>query len=562
MNKLETKTLLQMFESGRNNVANHVDEINNLNVFPVPDGDTGSNMSSTITIAFEKIKSLPSSTPAYRLCKVFAKESLLGARGNSGVILSQIFKGFAAPMKTKETLSAQDIIEALAQAKISAYESVIKPIEGTILTVIKDIALGTKKLNTNNLTIVELFHHIVKIGNKSLDNTPNLLPILKEVNVVDSGGKGLMVFFEGMLSGLEGKVIKEDADKSNVSSSTFIMKKEIFDGEFGFCTEFIINLDIKKEDKKPYLLSFKQKPFNKKEFLQAIKKMGATSEVVVRDEEILKVHCHILTPIKLLSYAEKFGVIFKIKVENMNQQAITNKANPNAKNNDSPLITNKLSKGSVGIISCNNGQGIIEDIKSYGAHFIIEGGQTMNPSAGDFAKAIKALDSKEIIILPNNSNVILSATQAAKTTKNKKVVVLPTKTQIQGMVAMIQYNHEGTLQENVEEMKEAISEVKSIAITQATRNARINKVKIKKGDYMAILNGKIVLTHKSKIQVAINVLKKNMDEMSEIVTIYTGLDASLADGEEILSTIEGEQDVEAIAKNGGQPTYDFLISIE
>ena len=560
MNELNTKTLLQMFESGRNNIVNYIDEINNLNVFPVPDGDTGSNMSSTIITAFQKIKSLPTSTPASKLCNIFAKESLLGARGNSGVILSQIFKGFAIPMKNKDTLLVQDIIDALQQAKISAYESVIKPIEGTILTVIKDIALGVKTLDAKNVTMIELFHHIVEIGNKSLDNTPNLLPILKEVNVVDSGGKGLMVFFEGMLSGIEGKIIKEMINKSNVSSSTFLMKKEIFDGEFGFCTEFIINLNA-KEEKKSHILSFKPKPFAKDEFLQTIKKMGATSEVVVRDDEILKVHCHILTPIKLLAYAEKFGEIFKIKVENMNQQASTNKVNPNA-NNKNTLISNKLSKGVVGIISCNNGQGIIEDIKNYGAHFIIEGGQTMNPSAGDFAEAIKTLDFKEIIILPNNSNVILSATQAAKTSKNKKVIVLPTKTQIQGMIAMIQYNHEGTLEENIEEMKEAISEVKSIAITKATRNAKINKVKIKEGDYIAILDGKIVLTNKSKIQAAINVLKKNMDEMSEIVTIYTGLDASPADGEEILSTIEGECDVEAIVKNGGQPTYDFLISIE
>jgi DAK2 domain fusion protein YloV len=368
-----------------------------------------------------------------------------------------------------------------------------------------------------------------------------------------------------MFSALEGKIIEPQADHSNNATSKFLMKKEVFDGEFGFCTEFIINIPTKnpKNDKKMTLKNLpilKTKVFDKKDFMQSLKKLGASSEVVVRDGEILKVHCHVPNPVKVLSLAQKFGEFYKIKVENMNQQASTNDVNPDSTQNQNEKISNEKIK--VAVISCNNGQGIIEDIKGYGAHFIIEGGQTMNPSAGDFAMAINALNSKEIIILPNNSNVILAARQAAKTTKGKKVVVLPTKTQIQGMVAMIQYNHEENLKENLDEMKEAISEVQSIAITKAIRTTKINKVKIKDGDYMGILDGKIILTNKSKIKTAVELIKKKVNDMSEIVTIYVGMDASIGDGKEIATIIEGECDIEVILKNGGQPTYDFLISIE
>lgn len=559
MTKLDTKILLKMLESAKNNMSNEMELINNLNVFPVPDGDTGSNMSSTLTAAFDKVKSFSHDKSASALWDVFAKESLLGARGNSGVILSQIFKGFTVGIKGKKTLVIDDIVKALKCARETAYKSVIKPVEGTILTVIKDTSIAVTKLKKDNLSMVQFFEALVASANKSLDNTPNLLPILKEVGVVDSGGKGLVVIFEGMLAAIKGKVIESKTEDSNTKTSIFLMKKEVFDGEFGFCTEFIINIPTKntKNEKKNALQLLKSKPFNKKHFMDFLKKQHSSSEVVVRDDEILKVHCHVGNPIKVLTHVQRFGEFIKVKVENMNTQASSNSVNPNNTN-----VGANITDAKIAIISCNNGQGIIEDIKNYGAHFIIEGGQTMNPSAGDFVSAIKTLNAKEIIILPNNSNVILAAKQAAKTTKGKKVTVLPTKTQIQGMVAMIQYNNEESLKDNLSEMKEAISEVKSISIAKAIRTTRINKVKIKNGEYMGILDGKIILCNKSKVKAAIELIKKNVNEMSEIITIYVGMDASIGDGKEISTVIEGECDIEVIIKNGGQPTYEFLISIE
>ena len=415
------------------------------------------------------------------------------------------------------------------------------------------------KIKDKEIEFDVFFPEFIKEINRSLENTPNLLPLLKELNVIDSGAKGLVVIFEGMVSAFNGKIIPIQQEESKTSKSNFLMSQEIFEGEFGFCTEFILLLPHPKNTHPKNNAFFKAKPFNKESFLSAIKKMQVTSEVVVLDEEILKVHCHIFDPFKLLAYAKKFGEFYKVKIENMNEQTSANSMNT-SNNSIIPIDPNK--KVQIAIISCNNGQGIINDVKLYGAHFIIEGGQTMNPSAGDFVSAINTLNAKEIIIFPNNSNVILAAKQAAKITKDKKVVVLPTKTQIEGISAMIHYNDEESLKDNISEMKSAISEVRSIAITKAIRNTKINKIKIKENNYIAILDGKIVSTNKSRVKIAIDLIKKEIDDMSGIITIYIGGDASMGDAKEISSTIESECDIEVVIKNGMQPTYDFLISIE
>ena len=550
MKTINSAIFINMLESANNNLSNNVNLINNLNVFPVPDGDTGSNMFATFSSAYEKIKDISTKKPISKLLKYFSKELLLSARGNSGVILSQIFKGFLLGIKETSDLNVEQFILGLEGAYKTSYKSVIKPVEGTILTVIKDSAIITKKIKNKHISFNDFFKDFSKMINESLENTPNLLPILKELNVIDSGAKGLVTIFEGMISAFNGEIISIKKEESNSLKSNFLMSQEIFDGEFGFCTEFILLIPKENPSHSKSSGFFKVKPFDKEIFLDAIKKMHATSEVVVFDENILKVHCHIIDPFKLLTYAKKFGDFYKVKIDNMNEQTNLNSMNVNNGNVQ------------IAIISCNNGQGIINDVKSYGAHFIIEGGQTMNPSAGDFVSAINTLGAKEIIIFPNNSNVILAAKQAAKISKDKKVVVIPTKTQIEGISAMIHYNDEESLQDNILEMESAISEVKSIAITKAIRNTKINKIKIKEGNYIAILDGKIVSTNKSKVKIAIDLIKKEIDDMSGIITIYIGGDASIGDAKEISTTIESECDIEVIIKNGLQPTYDFLISIE
>ena len=559
MKTINTTIFLKMLESANNNLSNNVNLMNNLNVFPVPDGDTGSNMFATFSSAFGKIRNISSKESISKLFKYFSKELLLSARGNSGVILSQIFKGFSLGIKDTNDLNVAQFILGLEGAYKTSYKSVIKPVEGTILTVIKDSSVITKKIKDKGIKFDDFFKDFSKIINESLENTPNLLPILKELNVIDSGAKGLVVIFEGMISAFNGKIIPIKKEESNSLKSNFLMSQEIFNGEFGFCTEFILLIPKENSTHSKGNNFFKAKPFDKQTFLDAIKKMHATSEVVVFDEDILKVHCHIVDPFKLLAYAKKFGEFYKVKIDNMNEQTSLNSMNANNNHN---IQTNTDKNIQIGIISCNNGQGIINDVKSYGAHFIIEGGQTMNPSAGDFVSAINTLNAKEIIIFPNNSNVILAAKQAAKISKDKKVVVLPTKTQIEGISAMIHYNDEESLQDNISEMESAISEVKSIAITKAIRNTKINKIKIKQSNYIAILDGKIVSTNESRVKIAIDLIKKEIDDMSGIITIYIGGDASIGDAKEISTTIESECDIEVVIKNGLQPTYDFLISIE
>lgn len=542
MKKLDGIKLKEILESGANAMSNNIQRIDALNVFPVPDGDTGSNMGATTTSAIDTIKNIKDNKISTISAK-FARGMLLGARGNSGVILSQIFKGLSVGFADKEEATTFDIVEAFKLAKEYGYKSVMKPIEGTILTVISDTAKELEEKVTPSHTIEELFEIAVKASRKSTDNTPNLLPVLKEVGVTDSGGEGLFLILEGMLLALKGKpvVLSKQQVTTEASAFDFFSGEEDFNGEFGYCTEFIVELKAHKH-------------FKKDKFELALDKMS-NSIIVVHDEDILKVHLHTLYPGKVLNFAQKFGEFLKIKSENMTLQA--NESTATKKTED-----DKAEEINIGIISCHIGSGIIDEAKELGATFIIEGGQTMNPSAQDFMKAIESINSNNIIILPNNSNVILAAQQVAKTIKNKNILIIPTKTQMQGLTALMHFDKDGSLEDNKKEMNDAIEEVKTGQITIASRNTSIEGVKVKKDEYLAIAERKILKSTPSKVESAIFVAKKLIDDETEIVTIYYGDDATKTDAEEVSSFIETHYDVQVEIKSGKQPVYNFLISFE
>ena len=540
MKTLNGKQFIDIMQSGVNAMSNNIERIDALNVFPVPDGDTGSNMGATAIAAYKEIVSLDESNIGIVTAK-FARGMLLGARGNSGVILSQIFKGFSVALVDKKTANAFDIVASFKEASVYGYKSVMTPVEGTILTVIRMIAENLEKTITPSMSITEVFEYATKFAREACDITPTLLPVLKEVGVTDSGGEGLFLIIEGMSLALKGNPIKVEKQVS-VDTSSFFDSDEVFDGEFGYCTEFIVELKQKNS-------------FNKEKFEVALAKLGS-SIVVVNDEEILKVHIHTLTPGKLFTFAQKFGEFIRLKSENMTLQANESLGKKTAH------IEPTNERLNIAIISCNIGNGIISDMRDLGVDFVIEGGQTMNPSASDFIEAIKKLNTDKIIILPNNSNIILAAQQVAQTVTDKEIIIVPTKTQLQGLSALMNFNRESTLDENRTEMLEAIEAVGTGQITKASRTTKIEGVSVKEGEYLAIADKKILMSTKSSVAAAIEVSKELIDEDTEIVTIYYGDDSTVTDAEELSSYIETHFDVDVEIKDGAQPVYNFLIGYE
>ncbi len=529
--------------SGVNAMKNNTERINALNVFPVPDGDTGSNMSATSEYAANEIIKLDSNN-IYEVSNKFSRGMLLGARGNSGVILSQIFKGFTVAFEGKDQVNAFEIVSAFESAKTFAYKSVMKPVEGTILTVIRMVAENLQKTITPSNTVEEVFASAVKFARHACDETPKFLPVLKEVGVTDSGGEGLFLILEGIHLALIGKPVSVETEQA--SASAFLMDGEDFNGEFGYCTEFIITLKS-------------QKHFDKTKFEMALARIG-NSIVVVHDEDILKVHLHTLKPGQVLTFAQKFGEFIKIKSENMTLQANESRSAKQAPESKSAQSTSD-EKINIGVISCNTGQGIIKDMVDLGVDFIIEAGQTMNPSAKDFMEAIEKLNTNKIIILPNNSNIILVAQQVAQTSE-REIVIIPSKTQMQGLSAMMLFDRDASIDQNKENMDGAINSVKTGMVTNASRTTKIEGVQVKEGEYLAIADKKILKSTPSKVESAKIIIDELLTRDVEIVTIYWGEEATEVDASEIVSYIETNYDAEIEVKEGGQPIYHFLIAFE
>ena len=533
----------QMVINGANNLANKSKYVDQLNVFPVPDGDTGTNMSMTMTAGAKALVSLEEASIG-KVAKVLSRGLLMGARGNSGVILSQLFRGFATGLEGKDEANIEEIAKALESGVKTAYKAVMKPVEGTILTVARESAEAAVEKYETVDSIVDLYELVVSEMQVSLDRTPELLPVLKEVGVVDSGGQGLTYIFEGFLKALKGETIAlEEVTETNAESAQMALSND--EAEFGYCTEFILRIDEKRT------------PFKEDVFRGRLEKLG-NSIVVVQDEDIVKVHVHTLTPGEALNLAQKHGEFMKLKIENMTEQH-----NEIIGQNAPQEAPAKREQAEYGIISVVAGEGIKNLFEEQGCHYVIEGGQTMNPSTEDFLKAIDELNAKNIIILPNNSNIIMAANQAAQVTEDVNVVVVPSKTIPQGYTALMMFNENASVEDNTEEMTQAIAEVKSGQVTYAVRDTQMNGVDIKENDFIGILDKDIVVSVPSRFESACALVDQMIDEDSEIVTILFGEGGDEDEADELAEYIENKfEDVEVTIFEGQQPVYSYIISVE
>lgn len=547
METLKASQLKIVFESASNQLFNNKERIDALNVFPVPDGDTGTNMSSTLKKAFEVIEKMNFETVGELIDKL-SYNMLLSARGNSGVILSQIFKGFSNAWTNLDELNPKNVIEGFKQASENAYKSVLKPIEGTILTVIRETAEKLQKIKVSSSTKIEhIFDEAIKFAQESLDNTPNLLPVLKEVGVVDSGGEGLVMVLKGAKYALkEGKAI--EVDFSSTRPFTTVSNTEIYSGEFGYCTEVIVQIENLEK-------------FSKDKFVSQIEKLG-NSVVVVNDNDILKLHVHTVKPGKILNNSQKLGEFLNVKIENMTQQANTTKSN--LVETQEIESTQTFSTKQIGIISCNAGSGFINLMKDLECDYIIESGQSNNPSAQDIIEAIEQVNVKNIIILPNNSNIILAAQQASKIKSDHNIQVIPTKSQVEGITAIMNYSSDLSMKDNIEEIEQGLKNLVVGEIAQSIKDTKINNVKVKNGHYLMILQNKIIDSKKDVISASKSLIDKMIKskKRAEILVIYYGNSASEVDAKKIEKYVLEKYNIEVQIQNGDQYIYDYMFGLE
>ena len=553
---IDAKILSRMFLAGAKNLEAKKEWINELNVFPVPDGDTGTNMTMTIMSAAAEVSSL-TDPDMETLAKAISSGSLRGARGNSGVILSQLLRGFTKGTKGHTEMDAVVIAAAMEKAVETAYKAVMKPKEGTILTVAREAAVKASEIAEESANLELFFRAIFEHAEKTLARTPDMLPVLKEAGVVDSGGQGLLEVFRGAYDGYLGKEIDYSAfaKASSGPAVTKISAQAEADIKFGYCTEFIILLDKPLPDEE--LHSFKK-------FLTSI----GDSIVLVADDEIVKVHVHTNHPGQAFEKALTYGALSRMKIDNMreeHQEKLIKDAQKLAREQEKQeeaAIAAQPPK-EVGFISVSVGKGMTEIFKELGVDYLIEGGQTMNPSTEDMLNAIAKVNAKTIYIFPNNKNIILAANQARDLTEDKEIVVVPTKTIPQGITAMISYVPEKNSAENTENMLQAISQVKTGQITYAVRDTRIDDKEIHEGDIMGIGDSGILAVGKDRLEVTKETIAAMMDDDSEVVSIYYGADTDQAEAEALASTVEElypDCDVEVNA--GGQPIYYYVISVE
>ena len=537
---IDGKKFRDMFVSGANNLQNNKDLVDKLNVFPVPDGDTGTNMSLTISYAIKELSKVENDDIT-NVGKALSKGSLMGARGNSGVILSQIIRGIAKSVEGKETLNVVDLANALKNGSDTAYKAVIKPIEGTILTVVRESGEYALQIAKEDMDMIEFLELVVAKANESLNKTPELLKALKEAGVVDSGGKGLVLIYEGMLSSLKGNDIEsvEGGASSNVEVNVEqnISTEDI---KFQYCTEFIL------ESNKVDDLTIRER----------FMKYG-DSLAVVGDEGVIKVHVHTNDPGLAIQEALSYGQLLTIKIENMKLQHENKVLNETAQTKEVPVEEKEY-----GFIATSMGEGLAQIFKDFGVDYIIEGGQTMNPSTEDFMKAIESLNAKNIIILPNNSNIIMAANQA-KELSDKNIVVIPTKNVSQAFATLVTFDADSSIEENEASMMEALSSVKSGQVTYAVRDTVINDVEVKEGNIIGIAEGKLLSAGDKVDEITTDLVEKLVDEDSAIITLFYGEDTSKEDAEALRDALEEKfEDIDVELHYGGQPLYYYLISVE
>lgn len=539
--KIDARLLFNMFAHSTIKLAENKEKVDALNVFPVPDGDTGTNMSLTMSQALEEISKL-NDPDLPTLVKSISKGCLIGARGNSGVILSQIFRGFANALADKNSISVKEFADALLMSSVTAYKAVLKPVEGTILTVIREVAESAEKIakETNDFNV--FFERIVEAGKISLENTPNLLEPLKEAGVVDSGGMGLLVIISGFYEALQGVNVDLSNFESGNKLPSEIPVQSHIDPEnitFTYCTEFIIQGDrVEDCDLKPFILDI------------------GDSVVYVPDGDILKVHVHTDKPGEVLTKALEYGHIIKTKIENMRLQH-----SEILSRSEGASQAPKESKKNAFLAVCS-GIGISDILSSMGIDALIEGGQTMNPSTNDFLEAIETINAENIFIFPNNSNIILAANQAAELS-DKRIFVVPTKTVPQCITAMFSYDEDAAAEENLETFISEIQNVKTLQITHAVRDTQIGSLEIKEGNYLGIADGDIIYSNEGITETILESLQKIVDEDAELISIYVGQDIQEDDAEAVLEKIEEKfEQCDVEMRRGEQPVYYYIISVE
>ena len=549
MEKINGLVLAEMIDLGSKNLAKNAEKINALNVFPVPDGDTGTNMNLSMSSGAKETAANVVENIG-ELGKSFSKGLLMGARGNSGVILSQLFRGMSQHIADKKEVNAKEFAEAIQNGVSIAYKAIIKPVEGTILTVAREAAEAGMKAAENTTSVVEVMEAIYAEAQASLKRTPELLPILKEVGVVDSGGQGLVCVYQGFVAALKGEKIEGlEAVETNLVDMQFeddhdmdFMNPE--DIVYGFCTEFTVRLDKEKKE------------FNEDKFREDMSKFG-DSLLVISDSEFVKIHVHTETPGDVFNYGQQYGELIKIKSDNMREQHREVLRKQEAKQATAPKELKEQA-----MISISMGAGLSKVLTSMGVDYIVEGGQTMNPSTEDIMKAIKEVSAKNIFIFPNNKNIQLAAKQAAELAE-ENVFVVESKTAPQGLAAVMVYNPQASAEENFANMQEVLSTVSTLEVTHAVRDTNIEGVEIKKDEFMGIRNGKIVVSNLSLNTVLEELLEKSLDEDSEIVTLYLGEESTEEYTDFLEQLIEEKYpDVEVELIESGQPVYPYIIGVE
>lgn len=560
---INSKLLARMFLAGAKNLDSKKDWINELNVFPVPDGDTGTNMTMTIMSAAKEVSSLTNPTMA-ELAKAISSGSLRGARGNSGVILSQLFRGFCKVIKEYDEIDVTILCEACQKAVETAYKAVMKPKEGTILTVAKGAAEKALELSDETEDVVTFVEEVIKQAEYVLDQTPEMLPVLKQAGVVDSGGQGLVQVLKGAYDALIGKEIDYTIEGAPTGAAPAKISAETeAEIKFGYCTEFIIVLNAPMSDNEEHAY---------KAFLESI----GDSIVVVADDEIVKTHVHTNDPGLALQKALTFGSLSKIKIDNMREEhqeklikdsqklAAQQKAEEEAyEAAQADEKTNNMPAKEMGFVSVSIGEGMNEVFRGLGVDYLIEGGQTMNPSTEDMLNAIEHVNAKTVFILPNNKNIIMAANQAVDLVEDKQIIVIPTKTIPQGITALVNYIPDHSAEENKEQMMAEIENVKTGQVTYAVRDTEIDGKTIKQNDFMGIGDKSILSVGTDLRATTLEMVDAMIDEDSAIVSIYFGSDSDEDSANELAAAIEEKYpDVEVEVNDGGQPIYYYVISVE
>lgn len=560
---INSKLLARMFLAGAKNLDSKKDWINELNVFPVPDGDTGTNMTMTIMSAAKEVSSLTNPTMA-ELAKAISSGSLRGARGNSGVILSQLFRGFCKVIKEYDEIDVTILCEACQKAVETAYKAVMKPKEGTILTVAKGAAEKALELSDETEDVVTFVEEVIKQAEYVLDQTPEMLPVLKQAGVVDSGGQGLVQVLKGAYDALIGKEIDYTIEGAPTGAAPAKISAETeAEIKFGYCTEFIIVLNAPMSDNEEHAY---------KAFLESI----GDSIVVVADDEIVKTHVHTNDPGLALQKALTFGSLSKIKIDNMREEhqeklikdsqklAAQQKAEEEAyEATHADEKINNMPAKEMGFVSVSIGEGMNEVFRGLGVDYLIEGGQTMNPSTEDMLNAIEHVNAKTVFILPNNKNIIMTANQAVDLVEDKQIIVIPTKTIPQGITALVNYIPDHSAEENKEQMMAEIENVKTGQVTYAVRDTEIDGKTIKQNDFMGIGDKSILSVGTDLRATTLEMVDAMVDEDSAIVSIYFGSDSDEDSANELAAAIEEKYpDVEVEVNDGGQPIYYYVISVE